>query len=341
MKFVIHSFLISAGLLAVACNSANNLSTPSVEQQTVGLPARSFASGHESVVANFELTIDTATLSAQVTPIRTALAQPPQAIYYDLDIDQFLKGDSFRVSQLETQPNGDLRVDFTHAHPFDAPDFTAPVTGMNRADLGYTAKLLILSSSDVHSRSFFSGISADPSLITDPDGYSLVGDLLRNPAGNNTVYPYVLLADDGQDNRVGVSNGGNPEGNFDAAVGGWQRSNIGPESIGWTGYDFVHGGQTVTNSFTVAAERLESTVSLPLAILIKYTDPRGDTDRGTRFPPEEADVFKFAYRAPVAAFDNSKITLPNGPLTIGNQPEDESEFRNRHPRLGHPQRTLR
>ena len=134
----------------------------------------------------------------------------------------------------------------------------------------------------------------------------------------NDTFPYKLLADDEADNRNGISNGGNPEGNYDAAAGGWQRGNIGAGNNGWTGYDYLHGGQSTVNQLEISSDRLAGgQIDFTAAVLIKYTDPRGMGNKNFRFPPETTDVFDFAYRLPFAALDNSVIR-PVNPIQIGN-----------------------
>ncbi|MEO7993378.1 MAG: hypothetical protein ABI743_03190, partial [bacterium] len=257
----------------------------------------------------YEITFDPKTLASSVhfLPPRGASAQPPQALTYDLDIEQFLNGDSFDLSGLTTDPDGDFVFSFTHSHPFPAPDFTKPVSGLNRADLGYTGRLLILA--DKTSQGFFGNtITLDPTLVANPDGYVNPGDLLSGSGFTNNTFPFVLLADDGQDNRIGVSNGGASSGNYHTVAGGWQQSTIGVDGTGWTGFDFIHGGQTIENHFTIRADALASgQVSFAVAFLIKYTDPRGVGGKVARLPQEPADPLQFAYRLPFAALDCSQV----------------------------------
>ncbi|MEO7992794.1 MAG: hypothetical protein ABI743_00210 [bacterium] len=279
-------------------------------------PAYAFTPGAESMVGAFHVTIDPETLNATATPIvgRNGASQPPQAISYDLDIANFLKPDSFQIVGIQADPDGDLALKFSHKHPFSAVNFSGPISGKNRADLGYTGRLMIIA--DGTPQNFFSNsVKLDPTLVKNPDGYCNTGDLLTQTGLTNNTFPFVLLADEAEDNRVGISNSGNPMGNYTSASGGWQRGNAGTGGNGWTGFDYVHGGQEVTNTFTLHKEALIATsYALDVAILIKYTDPRGVGGRTMRFPVEPADVSKFAYRLPFSALDNSKITFD--PLTI-------------------------
>ncbi|MEO7995200.1 MAG: PKD domain-containing protein, partial [bacterium] len=92
--------------------------------------------------------------------------------------------------------------------------------------------------------------------------------------------------------------------------------NIG-DGTGWTGYDYVHAGQTVANDVLLHRVALQSNAfRFRVAVLIKYTDPRGRGGRARRFPAEPADVLEFAYRCPFADLDNSKVTLDPAPIDI-------------------------
>ena len=309
------ALLVLAGLPLLGCQSAVAPTSPAAQQEE-GDPNTSIPSwegfGESGVYLSpvVQVRIDPATLTAWVDVQRSASAQPPQAIYYDFDIANFLNSESFVVTGVSLDEFGDFVLDFTHAHPFPAPDVGAPISGINRADLGYTGRLLVLSSGPPEL--FFDGtVRLDPNLVKFPDGYVNPGDLLQNDTFRlANTFPYVLLADDGEDNRVGVSNGGDPEGSYAAAFGGWQRNNLGPEATGWTGFDFIHGGQTIENQLVFSREALEGNNNVvDLVFLIKYTDPRGAGGPNNRLPGEDIDESAFAYRLPYAALDNSVINI--------------------------------
>ena len=314
--------LLTIGAGLSACARAHQV--PTAPESGIGNQAIEILNrGPEGIVARFHVQVDPAQLRARVTPEPVRAAQFPQALSYDLDIEKFLKSDSFRISQVGFDGNGDLRLTFKHRHPFPAPDFSAAITGVNRADLGYTGELLILAdldASEVPDHTFFGSVIANTELVTDPDGYLSPGDLLHASGFAVNAFPYVLLADEAKDNRTAVSNGGVMSGSYDAASGGWQQSNIGPTGIGWTGFDYVHGGQEITNSFTLRSTELGATpIAFDVAVLIKYTDPRGVTGRTRRFPALPADPLAFAYRLPFAALDGSVIKVVGPPIDIDAQ----------------------
>ena len=280
--------------------------------------------GFSGAVALFDVVVDPVALTAEATPVRTASAQPPQAIYYDLDIENFRNPDSFKLFGFFFNDDGDLVLDYSHAHPFPAPDFAFPITGINRADLGYTGRLVVIADDD--STSFINGeVTLMPDFLINPDGYVQPGDLLAIGNLNNDTFPYKLLVDEAFDNRLEASNGGDPEGNYGGAIGGWQRANIGAEGNGWTGFDYLHGGQTTLSQLIIGADQLNgSPLEFSVAILIKYTDPRGMGGRDLRFPPEVPVATEFAYRLPFAALDNSVIG-PKEEWSIGAAPASTSD----------------
>ena len=313
-RLVLLPFFISAAVLALSgCQSADpTLVTADAPDSADPVPviATQIAPGRQFIARYMQLSLDPDLLSAEISHKRQTSAQPPQAIYYDFDIANFLNSESFLVTGVSLDEFGDFVLDFTHAHPFPAPDVETPISGINRADLGYTGRLLVLSTGAPEL--FFDGsVRLDPRIVKDADGYVNPGDLLESDSFNlANTFPYVLLADEGEDNRVGISNGGDPEGSYSADFAGWQRTNLGPEGTGWTGYDYVHGGQTIQNQLTLQREALENNNYLvDLAFLIKYTDPRGAGGLSNRIPAEIIAAEDFAYRLPFAALDNSKITI--------------------------------
>lgn len=270
----------------------------------------------QSFAAGFSVTIDEATLTAELAPWRNAAEF--QGNLYDLDIDAFQNAESFRITGIRVDPDGNPIIDYTHAHPFGAPDFTKPITATNRADLGYTGRVIFLAdlpTGEVADNTYFPNVVANPGLIVDADGFVNPGDLLvRGDGFNTTVFPYKLMVDDQQNNRIGITNGGQVTGNYDAAAGGWQRANAGADRTRWTGYDYLHQGQRARGRVTIAKAAFEGgQATFDVALLIQYSDPRGGRDKTLRFPQEPADPLKFAYRLPHAAMDVSKIVA----ATIG------------------------
>lgn len=259
----------------------------------------------------FQIEFDPATLDSSVTPLPTrgSQAQPPQGLTYDLDIEQFLNGDSFDLTGITVDDDGDFVFGFRHSHPFPAPDYSFAPSGKNRADLGYTGRLLILADRDT--QAFFGNtIRLDTTLVKAPDGYVQPGDLLFGTGLNNNTFPFMLLVDEAADNREGISNQGQNSGNFLDGPAGWQQSNAGATNDGWTGFDFIHGGQSITNSFTLYASELGAgQISFAAAFLIKYTDPRGVGGASMRLPLATPDPLLFGYRLPFAALDLSQVAV--------------------------------
>lgn len=310
--------LLLGGVLIAGCagGASDSPASPAAEPSSASPEAVADAlqrqAGDQALVGQFDVRIDGRTMHATVTPVeaRSGQAQPPQALTYDLDIDRFLNKNGFRIKGLETNTDGDLKLTFTHEHPFPAPNFAGAITASNRADLGYTGRVIIYANGTT--TSFFNDtVLLDPTYVLDPDGYLNPGDLLAGSLGANNVFPFVLLADEALNNRIEADNGGNMTGNYLPGQAGWARSNAGSGGNSWTGYDFIHGGQTIENSFILSKDALgvNQVANFRVGMLIKYTDPRGVAGRSMRFPPEPPSATDFAYRLPFAALDGSVIQV--------------------------------
>lgn len=199
---------------------------------------------------------------------------------------------------------------------------TVRPNAINRSDLSYAGRAVFLANVPGDTRTFFGNVNVDVAGAYNPQGYvdarsiiNATGDT-RHPGLTNTVFPYVLLADEAKNNRTGVSNSGNMTGNYDAAGFGWQRSNVGTSYTGWTGYDLVHAGQTVTNSI-ILKQVPGGGYDGYVALVVKYTDPRGKSSLYWRWPTPTPDPIQFAYRMPFGALDASVVLPPDQPVNIG------------------------
>ncbi|MEO7993074.1 MAG: PKD domain-containing protein [bacterium] len=279
-----------------------------VAGNVANLPPELHSSSDEMIAASFEMTIDSGPDRVIVLPARDT-AMSTQGLHYDLDLNQFQTAASFEVLSVARDAAHNLTITFRHRHPLPAPRMWEPVSATNRCDLGYTGRLVILA--DRHPVAIPpTDVVLDPSLVVAPDGYVQAGDLLATPGAVNT-YPYVLLADESEDNREGQSNGGDPRGNYNPSKGGWQLVNLGEEGTGWTGFDYMHAGQSIINTFTLDAGSLgDAPVQLRVALLVHYTSPRGNTLQSSRMPSDPTDVAAFAYRLPESALDCSQVVAP-------------------------------
>ncbi|HYE77115.1 MAG TPA: hypothetical protein VEI97_03930, partial [bacterium] len=251
---------------------------------------------------------------------------------------------------------------------------------MNRGDMGYTGRavfLIDIPEGETANFTFFGteDVRANPTVLSNADGYIKLRSGANAVAGESetgsftgmeraNTFPYKLLVDELNDprfdaiNEAAISNGGDGEGNYLYANGGWQRSNwpgpgVSPPNTGWTGFDYLHPGQA-TRLSAVFAVLPGETVTLDVVLLIKYTDPRHKPANTSRYPfyrnpalpsgvsttigddpdpppppatPETA-LFEhwFAYRLPHAAIDVSVITqLPYSeiPPPLQVDPADE------------------
>ncbi|MEO7993073.1 MAG: hypothetical protein ABI743_01640 [bacterium] len=276
------------------------------------------AQGTDQLLAQYELTIDPLSLNATIDllPVREGSSRPPQTLNYDVDLTHLLKPGALKILSVSRDGDGDFVISYRHTHPMAAPDLTQPPTARNRADLGYTGRLLFLASGAP--QPFFNNtITLDPTVIKHPDGYVDAGDLLAHQGLTANTFPYQLLVDETRDNREQVSNNFRPVGNYDARDGGWQRANLGATNDQWHGYDFLHAGQSALGSFTMRqGSGPGGAVKIGLALLVKYSDPKGGTARSFFLPPETVDPTVFAYRLPYAGLDCSQL-VSDTPLLVG------------------------
>lgn len=314
--------LVVLGILLSGCQQGGPHVPVDEASLVVAAPERRLSDGQEAIVALFEVTVDGSSMqgTATVLPLRSS----SQGELFDLDIAPFRNRESLQIVGLERTADDNLEVAFTHAHPFPAASDLggAPNGFSNRADLGYTGRLLLLAQDQV--QSFFNGeVRLDPTLVVNSDGYLQADALLASPIANVDTFPFVLLADELKDNRVGITNNGNPMGNYDLDGRGWDESNIvgpGGKNNGWTGFDFVHQGQTIWNTFTLSGAAIaanSNSYTLEAALVIQYTDPRGPgtppsatTRKSNRLPRAGGTALDFAYRLPHAALDIAKISEP-------------------------------
>lgn len=305
------------GVLALASLGCSQSSTPHLPalQDSAVVPAPSAAVLQSSDLGRYQLTLNPDLTEATVAFLPPRSSQANDDLYW-LPIGNFLRANSLRVTGL-SRAGQELLVEYVVTHPFPAPQDPAgtPNGSTNRSDLGIAGQVVLLA--DVVSatgNTFFTDTVANTSLVTNAAGYTRPAGLI-NPGTTANAFPYQVLVDEAGStgNRVGISNGGVPTGNF--GTDGWTRAEYGAGNAGWTGYGVLHQGQAAAGQFAFDVNILAGNgglVSLNLAILAKYNDPRGGLNasqkRGNRLPPATPDHTRFAYRMPHGALDIERIT---------------------------------
>ncbi|MEO7993761.1 MAG: hypothetical protein ABI743_05120, partial [bacterium] len=289
----------------------------------------------EAAVSLWTLHLDPATLTATLTPKATRGLQQTDDIY-DLSIDNLVQPDSFKMLGVEIDGN-DLTVHARFTHPFPAPtNPAAPATAANRADLGIAGRVMFLIDTPGPGNfDFFTGdgdVTLFPGLVTNAAGYAQPRGLLTLTGFTANTFPYLALVNESPSasNRETPAGTNDPRGNFDPATG-WQRDDFGPSNNGFVGYGILHQGQSVTQDIHIDRQRLfdHGNTSLEVAILAKYTDPRGGATlpekKANRLPGATADTSKFVYREPHGSLDCESITLVQtvGEMQVNNPFEPE------------------
>ncbi|MEO7993162.1 MAG: hypothetical protein ABI743_02085 [bacterium] len=331
--------LITATLLAAGCSGSNNqaLAPATTPNSPTGIiPQTGAAAMGESVInedlaqsalAIYHVQIDPAALQATAT-LKSQRQGAQTDDLYGLEIGGFLRPDSFQV----TGVRGDVDhvvISYRFSHPFKAPvNLAGPATAGNRIDLGITGRVLFLvDTADAASHTFFdeSGVGggkvvANTELISNADGFFNPGALVDLNGFSANTFPYKALVDERIDPRTGQadglprSNSGSSLGNYDL-VTGWTQSMIGTFHDNWTGMGYLHQGQSAENVITLdrAALAAGDSLSMDVAIVAKYGDPRGGANAGekraNRLPPATPDLSKFGYRAPHGSLDVESISF--------------------------------
>ncbi|MEO7994930.1 MAG: PKD domain-containing protein, partial [bacterium] len=158
---------------------------------------------------------------------------------------------------------------------------------------------------------YFTDRVANTALVTNADAYYSPGALITT-AGTANTFPYKRLVDEAADNRTGVSNGGNPDGNFGAD--GWTRTELGTNKDGWTGGGVWHQGQTAGNVIALDKTAVAAApFSLDVAVVAKYNDPRQGANatekKAHRLPPATPDMTVFGYRMPHCSLDVEAVSF--------------------------------
>lgn len=296
--------------LASCAGSFDSATTPVPSPQDSGgqLGAESIAGGSvHTALGIYQITIDPGTLTASAELVAQRDLQ--QSELYSLSIQNFMRPDTLIIEGV-SETATTLDVHYSTKHPFpQAANLDGPASAGNREDLAVTGRILWLVDSP-DPVTYFAGdgdILVNTALVTNADGYFAPGALLGTTGLTANTFPYQLLVDEALDNRVGLSNGGVPTGNF---VGnGWSKLDF---QSGITGYGIWGQGQTSRHTISLDLATLGSTtMTVRAAIIVKYEDPRGGTNstqkRANRLPVD--DVARFAYRMPHGALDVERLEV--------------------------------
>jgi|GEM_PF-1027390 len=336
MRYLVPSLAATFALLALGCGGGSGSQSPlapatpsandplaapvlpdaisSVQAGLGGVAMNGAIS--ESALAIYTLDIDPVALTATASLKATREAAANDDLYL-LSIDSFLKSDSLKVTGIgATADTVDIKYTIEHPFPQASNPTGTPNGSTNRADLGIAGRVLFLT--DVASatgNTFFdetgiggSSVIANTDLVANADAYYTPAGLL-SLSGTANTFPYKTLVDEtGTGSRVGVTNGGTPQGNFGAD--GWTRDEL---TAGWTGFGVLHQGQVTEGSVALNRSALSAGFTLDVAVLAKYNDPRGgttpDQKKANRLPPAAADATLFAYRMPHGALDVEHIAF--------------------------------
>ncbi|MEO7993913.1 MAG: hypothetical protein ABI743_05900 [bacterium] len=262
----------------------------------------------DSALAIYDLTLDPISLNAVANLHETRAGQASGDLFV-LPVDQFFGAGDFEVLGISWRSES-VDVQYAIHHPFAAPsDLAAPSTGLNRADLGFAGMVLLLADVPTTTgNTYFTDVVANTSLVTNADAYFRPAGLL-DVNGNANTFPYKVLVDERgpAGSRLGISNAGDPRGNF--GTDGWTSANIGSNRVSWTGYGVMHQGQTTLNTFSFDPAVLGTApITFQIAVIARWADPVGGSPRSLhRLPPATPNLADFGYRMPHGALDCERI----------------------------------
>ncbi|HYE78989.1 MAG TPA: hypothetical protein VEI97_13475, partial [bacterium] len=326
------------GLSALGC--AGNPTTPT-NSPAPALPQGQAALGEAIVDGDtvqmplglYTIRLDASGTTASIEPkeIRTLSAAGDDK--YSLCVSDFFPSPPVRITRI-TITGSHLSMNYQVSHPFAAPtNLDAPASASNRADLGISGRCVFLADASLSgglptASSFFDGtVVCNPNLVSNAHGYCDPEDLLKLTDYTCNNFPYRCLVDEldptcrtaTKDGSLISSTG--DIGNYNAAAGGWQRSNISNNLCGWTGYGVLHQGQTASSVVDLDLDGLDAYQSasggfaMDMAILADYNDPRGGSTptekKRNRLPSSDGNTDSFFYNMPAGTRPIERCDFPD------------------------------
>ncbi|HYE76367.1 MAG TPA: hypothetical protein VEI97_00140, partial [bacterium] len=267
---------------------APTLATPTGE---LTAPRAGFATG---TLGTFRLEVDP-DLTGRIVFPRTGQTQGDR---YLLGIDQFFGPGKINVESITRGPDGTVDVTIAFTHPFPRPaDLIGPPTATKRLDLhvfNVWAGILVQGTEN-----YFSGtVTTNTRALRNPDTYRETGQLVNLPAGVTAdAFPGKWVADQS------AANTDPAQDNYDPADNGW----VGAELQDPRGYGVFPQGATVPVTFQFDPEGNGGSISVDMAILADYQDPRATPAPKNNRLPDPLDPTKLRYILPFGAGDLQSI----------------------------------
>lgn len=165
-------------------------------------------SAGRGLMGAFNLVVNTEALSAELVPIRTALKEGDSFLtklsYYFTAVPC---KDCLRIESVAVNAQNDVVLTFKTTHPFGIADPLQPPSSRNRDDLRvFDVKLLYVMEGETEFAA--SGITLNPGVVVNADGYSHIEDSLFDSTNDidTNAYPYIILAEDSSVGNVDPTN---------------------------------------------------------------------------------------------------------------------------------------
>ena len=191
---------------AIGCSGTSEPITPGTKTADLGnaeIPlmvsdfnADGSPAGGAGPIGIFSVHIDTDTLNYEMTPVRTGASKDGLEV---LDVTNFMNSwpcrDCATLKQVGITGWDELNLLFGIRHPFPAPKFSEPISGLNRADvhLFNVEGMLVFNDSNIKNFSYLNEKVSIPPRLTNADGYSSYLDSSLDAAILNTpasIHPY-------------------------------------------------------------------------------------------------------------------------------------------------------
>lgn len=340
MRSILGWLVATSAMAALGCAGTAGAPTAPIDTIPNGTQAAlgeaiSTGRGTEMPLALYTIKLDTAGMTASVEPKQVRSMAAAGSDVYNLCVSDFFPSPPIKITNIEITGSS-LSLSYDVTHPFAAPtNLAGPASAGNRADLGISGSCVFLTDAGLPpaapSASTFTFAGGDvvmnADIVTNPHGYCQPDDVLDLTGFTCNSFPYRVLVDETDTECRTVTATGaaitttSNVGNYNAAAGGWQASNIGASNAAWSGYGVLHQGQTASSVVDLDLQGIQDYVtaegafSLDMALLATYNDPRGGTTaadkKRNRLPSATGDVTAFFYDMPHGATAMERVTMPD------------------------------
>lgn len=161
----------------------------------------------QGLLGVFDLHVDSAKLSAEITPSRNVSSEGDSFITNLMPYFTSVPCTTcLRVIDVSIDSENHVAIKFETTHPFGPADPAQPPTGKNRDDLRlFDVKLVVIAQGEAEFPS--SGMVLKSGYVANADGYAHIEDMIIDKGDDipTNAYPYIILAEDPTEGNVDPS----------------------------------------------------------------------------------------------------------------------------------------